>query len=287
VRFTSLADLLIALEAEAFPANAVLPAVVLDRILRHATVVPIAADLSDAESHVRHVVSTPRARFGSTLARPLSLPVLLLGSWFDILFSSPCSTEPVGAFLVRGARLFVRPRILLVAGVADGFFGVRLLHRFSSFDLQTRYSAVVTGREKNPGVVDSLHAAWFRAQAATSLPIGRCDESAKAGTRSIEIVEKTRDVGDFRKSGSNRCLRYQGHGSRSPMRESMALGSVVPCQHRPSRKFLTQGAHLFEPPRYVAHNRRDSHHLSGGVGERHNCEFNRDSRAVLPHGRDR
>jgi hypothetical protein len=111
----------------------------------------IAPDLCSQRNRQR----PSRARFGSTLAWPLSLPVLLLCRWFDILFSSPCSTEPVGTFLVRGARLFVRPRILLIAGVADGFFRVRLLHRFSSFDLQTRYSAVVTEREKGSCVVDS------------------------------------------------------------------------------------------------------------------------------------
>jgi hypothetical protein len=111
----------------------------------------IAPDLCSQRNRQRR----SRARSGSTLAWPLSLPVLLLCRWFDILFSSPCSTEPVGTFLVRGARLFVRPRILLIAGVADGFFRVRLLHRFSSFDLQTRYSAVVTEREKGSCVVDS------------------------------------------------------------------------------------------------------------------------------------
>jgi len=188
----------------------------------------IAPDLCSQRNRQR----PSRARFGSTLAWPLSLPVLLLCRWFDILFSSPCSTEPVGTFLVRGARLFVRPRILLIAGVADGFFRVRLLHRFSSIDLQTRYSAVVTGSDglsrgaaiprtmadwvpvggldavypngprhpwigprafqetrrqrsrlpqKDPGVVDSLHVAWSKSQAATSPPIGRRAKSANAG----------------------------------------------------------------------------------------------------------
>jgi hypothetical protein len=57
---------------------------------------------------------------------PLRSCCSVAGSTFCFPALSP---RTGGTFLVRRARLFVRPRVLLIARVADGFFRERLERR--------------------------------------------------------------------------------------------------------------------------------------------------------------
>ena len=58
--------------------------------------------------------------------QPSLLGSLVLARRLDVLAASTGAAEPVGALLVRGARLLVRTSILLIVGMTDSFLGMGL-----------------------------------------------------------------------------------------------------------------------------------------------------------------
>src|SRR6185312_10563919 len=82
----------------------------------------------------------------SRVLRPVGAPVPL-----DVLLPGPGAAETVGAVRVGSARLLVVAGILLVVGVLDRLFGVRLFHG---------WLLVVGPKRRTAGSVRRVSSAW-------------------------------------------------------------------------------------------------------------------------------